>query len=340
MRRDQRPWEDRINPEVCNSVPKLFGSLSRQSTDGPDTGHLTQISNYAWEIQLWLSSDWVQGILQLPAPLTWEQLWAFLWLTKCCRIWIPSYGRITQPLHESLKRQDDSIPMAWWCPQKKAEAALKQALIQAPALKLLGPEKPFQLYGHEREGIALGLQTQRLGPEPQAVAYISKRLNPNCLRLASLLSKPRGHSSSNKRCPKALTRRWANYFYQLPSETTFKWKRPLMDVRTKDSQISVISSVIISVTQSCPTLCDSMDCSTPGLPVHHQLPELVQTHVHWVSDAIQPSHPLSSPSPPAFNLSQHQGLFQWVSSLHEVAKVLEFQLHHQSFQWIFRTDFL
>ena len=68
-----------------------------------------------------------------------------------------------------------------------------------------------------------------------------------------------------------------------------------------------------SVAQSCPTLCDPMDCSTPGFPVHHQLLELTQTHVHWVSDAIQPSHPLLSPSPPTFNLSQHQGLFQWVS---------------------------
>ena len=79
-----------------------------------------------------------------------------------------------------------------------------------------------------------------------------------------------------------------------------------------------------------------MDCSMPGLPVHHQLPEFTQTHVHWVSDAIQPSHPLSSPSPPAFNLSQHQGLFKWDSSSHQVAKVLEFQLQHQSFQWTFR----
>ena len=72
------------------------------------------------------------------------------------------------------------------------------------------------------------------------------------------------------------------------------------------------------------TICDSMDCSTPGFSVHHQLPEFNQTHVHWVSDAIQPSHSLSSPSSPAFNLSQHQGLFQWVSSSHQVAKVLEF----------------
>ena len=95
-----------------------------------------------------------------------------------------------------------------------------------------------------------------------------------------------------------------------------------------------------SVAKSCPTLCGPMDCSTTGFPVHHQLPEPTQTHVHSVSDTTQPSHPLSSPSPPAFSLSQHQGLFQWVSSSHQVAKVLEFQLQHQSFQWIFRTDFL
>ena len=94
-----------------------------------------------------------------------------------------------------------------------------------------------------------------------------------------------------------------------------------------------------SVTQLCPTRCNPMDCRTPDFPVHHQLLELTQTHVHHVSDAIQPSNPLSSPSPPAFNLSQHQGLFQWISSLHQVAKVLEFQLQHQSFQWIWRTDF-
>ena len=95
-----------------------------------------------------------------------------------------------------------------------------------------------------------------------------------------------------------------------------------------------------SVAQSCLTLCDPMNCSTPGLPVHHQLPQFIQTHVHWNSDAIQPSHPLSSPSPPAFNLSQHQGLLKWVSSSHQVAKGLEFQLQHQSFQWIFRASFL
>ena len=93
-----------------------------------------------------------------------------------------------------------------------------------------------------------------------------------------------------------------------------------------------------SVTQSYLTFCDPMSRSTPGILVHHQLPEFTQTQVHWVGDAIQPSHPLSSPSPPAFNLSQ--SLFKWVSSSHQVAKVLEFQLQHQSFQWTPRTDLL
>ena len=86
-----------------------------------------------------------------------------------------------------------------------------------------------------------------------------------------------------------------------------------------------------SVTQSCPILCDPMDCNTPGLPVHHQLPELAQTHVHWVGDAIQPSHPLLSLSPPVFNLSQHQGLFKWLSSSHQVAKVFSFSWMSFSF---------
>ena len=101
------------------------------------------------------------------------------------------------------------------------------------------------------------------------------------------------------------------------------------------SPVFSLSSFIVllfqfsSVTQSCPTLCHPMNHSTPGLPVHHQLLESTQTHVHRVSDAIQPSHPLSSPSPPALNPSQHQGLFQWVNSLHEVAKVLEFQCYNK-----------
>ena len=100
-----------------------------------------------------------------------------------------------------------------------------------------------------------------------------------------------------------------------------------------------------SVTQLCLTLGDPMDCSTPGFPVHHQLPELTQTHIHWVSDIIQPLHSLPSPSPSTLSLSQHQGLFQWVSFSYQLAKVLEFQLQHpviqfQSFQWTPRTDLL
>ena len=95
-----------------------------------------------------------------------------------------------------------------------------------------------------------------------------------------------------------------------------------------------------SVTRLCLTPCDPKFGSTPGLPVHHQLPEFTQTHVHYIGDVIQPSHPLSSPSPPTFNLTQYQGFFQWVSSLHQVVKELEFQRQYQSFQWIFRVDFL
>ena len=92
-----------------------------------------------------------------------------------------------------------------------------------------------------------------------------------------------------------------------------------------------------SVTQLRPALCNPVNARPP---IHHQLLELTQTHLHRTGNAIQPSHPLLSPSPPAPNPSQHQGLFQWVNSSHEVAKVLEFQLQYQSFQWTFRTDFL
>ena len=105
----------------------------------------------------------------------------------------------------------------------------------------------------------------------------------------------------------------------------------ITDYQRNSNQIH--SSVQFSlVAQSCPTLCDPMNRSTPGLPVHHQVLDFTQTHVHWVRDAVQPSHPLSSPSPPAPNPSQHQSLFQWVNSLHGVAQVLEFQLQHHSFQ--------
>ena len=108
--------------------------------------------------------------------------------------------------------------------------------------------------------------------------------------------------------------------------------------RQNKTSIFLLSVQFSSVTQLCPTLCNPMDCIRPGFPVHHQHRELAQIHIHWVSDAIQPSHPPSSPSP-TFNICQHQGLFQWVSTMHQVAKVLEFQLQHHSFQLIFRTDF-
>ena len=110
------------------------------------------------------------------------------------------------------------------------------------------------------------------------------------------------------------------------------WKQSfwLWSTETSGMTVKGFSSVqFSSVAQSCPTLCDPMNRSMPGLPVHHQLPEFTETHVHRVSDAIQPSHPLSSPSPPAPNPSQHQSLFQWVNSSHKEAKVLEFQLQHQ-----------
>ena len=106
------------------------------------------------------------------------------------------------------------------------------------------------------------------------------------------------------------------------------------------TRTKILQCVSVQFTQSCPTLCNPVNHTTPGLPVHHQLPESTQIHVHWVSDAIQPSHPLLSPSSPAFNLSQHQGLFIWVSSSHQVAKVLEFQPQYQSFQRTPRTDLL
>ena len=145
-----------------------------------------------------------------------------------------------------------------------------------------------------------------------------------CLAL-NLTGLPRWHSDKEPTCQRRRRRKlgfdlWAG---KVP------WRR-----KWQPSSIQ-----FSSVTQSCPTLCDPMNCSTPGFPVLCYLLEFAQTYVHWVSDAIQPSHPLSSPSP-AFNLSQHQRLFQWVSSSHQVANVLELQLQHQSFQRIFRADYL
>ena len=127
---------------------------------------------------------------------------------------------------------------------------------------------------------------------------------------------------------------------QLRIVARIKWENKY-DIRVLANIIYTHTSVqsVSSVAQSQPTLCDPMNRSTPGLPVHHQLP-FTQTHAQRVGDAIQPSHPLLSSSPPAPNPSQHQGLFQWVNSSHQVAKVLEFQLQHQSVQWTPRTDLL
>ena len=126
-----------------------------------------------------------------------------------------------------------------------------------------------------------------------------------------------------------------------PSLDKFYSHSVLRDLWPKCSWITDIVSVqFSSVIQLCLTLCDAKDHSTPGLSVHQKLTEFTQTHVHWVSDAIQSPYPISLPSPPALSLSWHQGLFKWLSSSRQVAKVLEFQLQHQSFQWTPRTDLL
>ena len=143
-------------------------------------------------------------------------------------------------------------------------------------------------------------------------------------------------SQANQNKIKAYSSGGPKYNIRHPSS----WGLPLLILCDRWLHQSDVSQSVSSVAQSCPTLCGPISRSTPGLPVHHQLPESTQTHVHQVGDAIRPCYPLSSPSPPALNLSQHQGLFKWVSSSHQVAKVLEFQLQHQSFQWTPRTDFL
>ena len=123
-----------------------------------------------------------------------------------------------------------------------------------------------------------------------------------------------------------------------PEERT--WSFSSNDGHHASLSVLFRAHVISSIQFSCSVVSDSLWPHEPkhaSFPVHHQLLESTQTHVHWVGDAIQPSHPLPSPSPPALNLSQHQGLFKWVSSLYQVAKVLEFQLQHQSFQWTLRT---
>ena len=141
--------------------------------------------------------------------------------------------------------------------------------------------------------------------------------------------------------PTKWTRVWANSRRQWWQKWRTAWHAAVHVVTKSQTWLSnwTKTAQFSSVTQSCPTFYDPMDCITPGFSVHHQHSEFTQTHVHWVGDAIQPFDPLLSPSPSAFNLSQHKCLFQWVSSSHQVAKVLELQLQHQSFQWIFKVDF-
>ena len=144
-------------------------------------------------------------------------------------------------------------------------------------------------------------------------------------------TQPRAHAPQQKK-----TLQWEAQHPTWPQYSSPCWP----ELEKKVCTATKTQHQFSSVAQACPTLCDPMNRSTPGLPVHHKLPKFTQTHAHWVGDAIQPSHPLLSSSPPAPNPSQHQGPFQWVSSSHEVAKVLEFQLQHQSFQWTTRTDLL
>ena len=137
---------------------------------------------------------------------------------------------------------------------------------------------------------------------------------------------------------------WASLFYSMVnfSPTGTPLKSPSFAKKVSQEKALCCLAVLVqfrSVAQLCPTLCSPIDCSMPGFPVLHHLPEFAQTRIRWVSDTIQLSCTLSSPSPLAFNLSQHQGLCCWVSSSHQVAKVLELQLQHQSFQRIFRLDF-
>ena len=184
------------------------------------------------------------------------------------------------------------------------------------------------------------------------VIYICCLFNPLCHAVSELLYLPYSYNEETEiqrrkvMYPSSHRAGYKNLFNKRFSDSEQQWRG---NIEKKSASLYVCAPILTlqigsvqfsSVTQLYLTLWDPMNHSTPGLPVHHQLPESTQTHVHWVSDAIQPSHPLLSPSPPALNLSQHQGLFKWVSSSHQVVKVLEFQLQHQSYQWMPRTDVL
>ena len=171
----------------------------------------------------------------------------------------------------------------------------------------------------------------------------SNALQPHRLRPARLLSRQEFWSGYPLPSPRDLPTQRSNPGFLHCRQIVFPFPWALQERSLTTSgfpkELTQRPSVqFSSVSQSCPTLWEPVDCSTPDLTVHHQFLELAQIHVQRVGDAIQPSYPLSSPSPPAFNLFPHQGLFKWISSSHHVAKVLDLQFQHQD--WIFRTDFI
>ena len=184
-----------------------------------------------------LSSDRVQGILQLPSPKTWKQLWAFLGLPVYCTIWIPNCGLIVQPFYESLKGWDNSIPLMWGTPQKKTEATLKQAVTLAPALRLPDPQKSIPTLCPWKRGNSLRSVNSKLGIWAPACGLLIQETRSSHLRLAPLPSISCNYCSPNRWYFKTLFWGQINYFYQPPSETTLKWERPFMDVWLKNPQI-------------------------------------------------------------------------------------------------------
>ena len=186
--------------------------------------------------------------------------------------------------------------------------------------------------------------TQASGRTPPVV--ISHGCPPSNTELPARLQG--AMESHNFRCPRIWNRKWSwvvdnnnnNIAWLLAKCFVQGWSLGSLQQMLGCGAGQSWACYCCSVAQLCLTFCHLINCSMQGFPVLHYLPGFTQTHVHWVSDVIQPSHPLSTPSPPAVNLAQHQGLFQWVDSSYQAPKVLEFQLQHQSFQWIFRVDFL
>ena len=205
----------------------------------------------------------------------------------------------------------NSCPLSWWC----HPAISSSVLPFSSCLQFFPASGSFPM----SELFASGGQSIKTSTSATVLLMNSQGWFPLGLTALIFLSSGLSRVFSSTKIQK----------HKYMKETNRSYRTEKYNNRTKNALNGLNSSVSVqfsSVTQSCPTLCDPMNCSMPGLPGHHQLLESTQTHVHRVADAIQPSHPLLSPSPPALNLSQHQGLFKWVSSLHQVARVLEFQL--------------